>query len=62
MRRNRPLAWIDDNFDDSCYEWARARAEPTLLVPTEAAIGLEEAETEALIAWARGIDGENAAR
>ena len=21
----RALAWIDDNFDESCYEWARAR-------------------------------------
>ena len=56
----RALAWIDDNFDDSCYEWARARPEPTLLVPTEAPIGLEEAETEALIAWARGVDAESA--
>jgi hypothetical protein len=53
--KGRALAWIDDNFDDSCYEWARARPEPTLLVPTEAHIGLEEAETEALVAWARGL-------
>jgi hypothetical protein len=53
----RAMAWVDDNFDDSCYEWARARPEPTLLVPTQAHLGLEEAETEALIAWARGIDG-----
>jgi hypothetical protein len=52
----RALAWIDDSFDESCYEWARARPEPTLLVPTEAPIGLEEAETEALIAWARGVE------
>jgi hypothetical protein len=56
----RAMAWIDDNFDESCYEWARARPEPTLLVPTEAHIGLEEAETEALIAWARGIDDDSA--
>ena len=21
-----PLAWIDDSFDESCYEWARAAA------------------------------------
>ena len=48
------MAWIDDNFDESCYEWARGRAEPTLLVPTESQLGLEEAETEALAAWARG--------
>jgi hypothetical protein len=53
--RGRALAWLDDNLDDSCYEWARARPEPTLLVPTKAAIGLEEAETEALVAWAGGL-------
>jgi hypothetical protein len=51
----RPLAWIDDNFDESCYEWARSRGEPTLLVPTEPAFGLREAEVEALIAWAGGF-------
>jgi hypothetical protein len=51
----RPLAWVDDNFDDSCYQWARQRQEPTLLVPTEPALGLGEAETEALLAWARGL-------
>ncbi len=53
--QGRPMAWIDDNLDESCYEWARARPEPTLLVPTEPHLGLEEAETEALVAWARGL-------
>ncbi len=53
--RGRSLAWIDDNLDESCYEWARARPEPTLLVPTEPQRGLEETETEALVAWARGL-------
>jgi hypothetical protein len=53
--RGRALAWIDDNLDDSCYRWARERPEQTLLVPTEPSIGLQEAETEALIAWARGL-------
>ena len=53
------MAWVDDNFDESCYALgARARAEPTLLVPTEPHLGLEEAQTEALIAWARGLDSE----
>jgi hypothetical protein len=52
--RGRALAWIDDNLDESCYEWARSRPEPTLLVPTEPHLGLQEAETEALVAWARG--------
>jgi hypothetical protein len=54
----RPLAWIDDNFDDSCYEWARNRAEPTLLVPTEPDLGLREAETDALLGWARSLEQE----
>ena len=40
---DRPLAWIDDNFNESCYEWAERRAAPTLLVPTESHLGLEEA-------------------
>jgi hypothetical protein len=50
--RGRALAWVDDNLDQSCYEWAEQRPEPTLLVPTEPALGLLEAETEALLAWA----------
>jgi hypothetical protein len=52
----RALAWIDDSFDQSCYEWARARKEPTLLVPTESELGLEEVQVEALTAWASGLD------
>ena len=58
--KDRALAWVDDSFDESCYEWARERPEPTLLVPTEPAIGLQEAETEALAAWARGLERESA--
>jgi hypothetical protein len=54
--RGRAMAWIDDNMDQSCFDWAEARDEPTLLVPTEAAVGLEEAETEALLAWADDLD------
>jgi hypothetical protein len=50
----RPLAWVDDSFDDACYEWARRRLAPTLLVPTKSHLGLEEVQVEALTAWARG--------
>ncbi|HEX3173638.1 MAG TPA: hypothetical protein VHQ43_05410 [Solirubrobacterales bacterium] len=50
----RPLAWVDDSFDESCYEWAREREAPTLLVPTEPHLGLEEVQVEALTAWASG--------
>ncbi len=58
--RGRAVAWIDDSLDESCYEWARGRVEPTLLVPTDPQHGLEEAHTEALLAWARSIEHEPA--
>lgn len=48
----RPLAWIDDCFDRSCRQWARKRKAPTLLVPTDSGLGLEEGQVEALLAWA----------
>lgn len=47
----RPLAWVDDCLDESCHAWASEREAPTLLVQTESDRGLEEAHTEALIAW-----------
>jgi hypothetical protein len=53
--KGRALAWIDDNFDQSCYEWAETRAEPTLLVLTEPQLGLEEAHVDALNAWAGSL-------
>jgi hypothetical protein len=52
---DRPLAWIDDSFDDSCYQWAKARGAPTLLVPTESAVGLEQSHADGLAAWAREL-------
>ena len=51
----RPLAWIDDSFDESCHEWAEGREQPTLLVPTEPQRGLEEAHVAALTSWVRGL-------
>jgi hypothetical protein len=50
---DRPLAWIDDCIDKSCRSWAHMRHGPTLLVPVEPQRGLEEAQTEAMISWAR---------
>jgi hypothetical protein len=55
---DRALAWIDDSFDESCFVWAQQRRAPTLLVPTEAPLGLEEAQTETLMAWARELRGD----
>jgi hypothetical protein len=51
----RAFAWIDDNFDASCYEWAERRAAPTLLVPTEPHLGLEEGHVAALESWALSL-------
>jgi len=51
----RALAWVDDNFDASCFEWAERREHPTLLVPTETHRGLEEAHVAALESWAAEI-------
>jgi hypothetical protein len=59
----RALAWIDDSFDGSCYEWARARQNagmPTLLVPTDSDHGLLEVQVEALTAWAKGLERQAA--
>ena len=49
---DRPAAWIDDNLDDECERWASARRAPTLLVRTESATGLSDADVERLLAWA----------
>jgi hypothetical protein len=49
----RPLAWIDDAFNQACHDWARERSSPTLLVSTTPEEGLTEREAELLAAWAR---------
>ncbi len=49
----RPLAWIDDAFNDACHAWAQAREAPTLLVQTVPAIGLTQREADLLADWAR---------
>ena len=50
---SRPLAWVDDSLDESCYEWGEQREAPTLLVPTKSDVGLTEAHVEALESWVR---------
>ena len=50
----RRLAWIDDSLDEECRAWAEMRSEPTLLVPTDPARGLEDAQVDVLIGWASG--------
>jgi hypothetical protein len=51
----RPLAWIDDAFNEACHEWARARGVPTLLVQTTPASGLTQREAEILERWAQAL-------
>jgi hypothetical protein len=48
----RPLAWLDDAFNDACHEWAKARRGPTLLVQTAPHAGLTEREAAQLTEWA----------
>jgi hypothetical protein len=50
---SRPLAWIDDSLDPSCYEWAEKRSAPTLLVPTESDVGLLEVHVDVIEGWAK---------
>lgn len=52
----RPLAWIDDAFNEACHEWAGVRAEPTLLVQTTPAEGLTQRETAILERWAQELE------
>lgn len=51
----RPLAWIDDAFNDACEQWAKARPAPTLLVRTEPASGLTDAQAHELTRWASAL-------
>lgn len=54
----RPLAWIDDSFDRSCFDWAEQReasGAPTLLVPTEPELGFEEAQAAVTADWAASL-------
>jgi hypothetical protein len=53
--RERPLAWIDDAFNEACHAWAGERPAPTLLVQTEPAFGLTERERELLRRWADSL-------
>jgi hypothetical protein len=51
----RPLAWIDDAFNEACHEWAAERTAPTLLVQTQPATGLTELEAQTLRRWALAL-------
>lgn len=53
----RPLAWVDDCFNDACHGWAAARRSPTLLVATEPRDGLTEREYGLLAEWSAELAG-----
>jgi hypothetical protein len=47
----RALAWIDDLFGPSAWDWAAARGTPTLLIPIDPAAGLTRPSVDQLLAW-----------
>jgi hypothetical protein len=49
---NRPAAWIDDNLDRHCRHWAKRRRAPTLLLETDAAVGITDDDVERLLRFA----------
>jgi hypothetical protein len=53
----RAVAWIDDAHDASCERWAAERPGPTLLVGTDPAVGLTEAQVTTLLRWASAASG-----
>ena len=53
----RPLAWVDDAHDAHTEAWAARRAGPTLLVHTEAPVGLTGEHVARLLWWAAAING-----
>ena len=55
----RPLAWVDDALDVACDAWAAARPGPTLLVPTDPAVGLTEADADRLLLWSSNVSCSN---
>jgi hypothetical protein len=54
---DRPLAWVDDAFNDACHAWARERHASTLLVATEPQRGLTSREAAVLVRWAQQLGG-----
>jgi HAD domain in Swiss Army Knife RNA repair proteins len=53
----RPLAWIDDNIDETCHAWAAARPAPTLIVETLRHVGMDQEHVELLLDWAAELNG-----
>jgi len=52
---DRPLAWIDDDHNEGCAEWARERPGPTLLLTTEPPTGITDRHIAELEQWAQAL-------
>ncbi|MET7511564.1 hypothetical protein [Streptomyces albidoflavus] len=48
---DRPAAWVDDAHTEAGTAWARSRAAPTLLLPSDPARGLTAEMVAELDAW-----------
>jgi acyl-CoA thioesterase FadM len=53
---DRPAAWIDDSLDERCRAWAAGRSAPSLLIETDAAVGITDEHVEQLLTWARQVN------
>lgn len=51
----RPLAWVDDAFNEACHQWAATRVAPTLLITTAPERGLTSSEVQSLESWAQRL-------
>jgi hypothetical protein len=53
--RDRPLAWIDDDHDEGCHQWASQRPGATLLLTTEPPTGITQRHVAELEQWALAL-------
>jgi len=54
---DRPAAWVDDNIDETCIEWAEGREAATLIVETSSSVGLTDDHVSQLLRWADELEG-----
>jgi hypothetical protein len=53
---SQPLAWIDDNVDETCHAWAAQRSGPTLIIETARHEGMTKEHVKRLIDWADSVE------
>ena len=54
---DRAAAWVDDNIDETCIEWAEGREAATLIVETSSSVGLTDEHVAQLLRWADELEG-----